>query len=266
MPAPILTASPPRLRVSTAPLTTEGFAPFGTVISSPLPRNITTAPHQPSAFIPPHGPAPVVANQGSALKYSPISPLQDGYTGTCPSGKAASARMSMFSCFPRKLRKLDDGSSTGVQANGPAEAFDVQILERHPFTTQTFIPIDLSSKSYAGGQEEPSFLVIVSPTLKGEVATATDESGKTVSINNPPDLNNIKAFIARGGQAVTYGAGTWHAPMVVLGRRRVDFVVVQFVNGVDEEDCQEAAFKEGVMVELRTDGGISKGLWQPSKL
>lgn len=95
---------------------------------------------------------------------------------------------------------------------------------------------------------------------------ATDGSGETVSINDPPDLNNIKAFIARGGQAVTYGAGTWHAPMVVLGQRRVDFVVVQFVNGVDEEDCQEAAFKEGVMVELRADGGVTKGLWQPSKL
>lgn len=266
MPAPTLTASPPRLRVSAAPLTAEGFAPFGTVISSPLPRNITTAPQHPSAFIPPHGPAPVLANQGSALKYSPISPLQDGYTGTCPSGKAASARMSMFSCFPRKLRSLDDKSSSEVQLNGSSAVFDVRILERHPFTTQTFIPIDLSSKTYAGGQEEPSFLVIVAPTLKGETASATDGSGKTVSINDPPDLNNIKAFIARGGQAVTYGTGTWHAPMVVLGQRRVDFVVVQFVNGVDEEDCQEAAFKEGVMVELRADGGVTKGLWQPSKL
>jgi ureidoglycolate lyase len=45
--------------------------------------------------------------------------------------------------------------------------------------------------------------------------------------------------------------------MVVLGSRRVDFVVVQFVNGVDEEDCQEAAFGEGVVVEV--GGGRASG-------
>lgn len=37
---------------------------------------------------------------------------------------------------------------------------------------------------------------------------------------------------------VTYGVGTWHAPMVVVGER-VDFVVVQHVSGRVGEDCQE---------------------------
>ena len=48
---------------------------------------------------------------------------------------------------------------------------------------------------------------------------------------------------------MTYGAGTWHAPMVVLGDRRVDFVVTQFVNGVPEDDCQEVLV-ENVSVDL----------------
>lgn len=199
--------------------------------------------------------------------------------GACPSGKPAEARMSMFSCFPRRLRKIgvDDGSGTIVTrttvdggkkekvADKEREVFDVRILERHPFTTQTFIPIDLSSQSHAGGAEEPVFLVIVAPTLKGEVAEAEVEvagSGgtpkKKVLIQDPPDLRNLKAFVARGGQAVTYGAGTWHAPMVVLGQRRVDFVVVQFANGVDEEDCQEAAFGEGVVVDLGQSGDYGR--------
>ena len=60
-----------------------------------------------------------------------------------------------------------------------------------------------------------------------------------------PDLGKGKAFIAHGGQAVTYGAGTWHAPMVVLGNKAVDFVVVQFANGVGVEDCQEVEFGKG---------------------
>ncbi|KAL2000445.1 hypothetical protein VTN02DRAFT_3066 [Thermoascus thermophilus] len=260
MPAPTLTVPPPSLRITPDPLTPESFAPFGTAISCPLPRDLASAPNRLSS-LPPHDPAPVLANQSSALKYSPISPLRNDYvTGGCRSGAPAEARMSLFACFPRRLRRIrvDDGSGR--------EGFDVRILERHPFTTQTFIPIDLSSRSHAGGAEEPVFLVIVAPTRKGEVAEAVVEvagSGgtpkkKKVLIRDPPDLRNLKAFVARGGQAVTYGAGTWHAPMVVLGQRRVDFVVVQFANGVDEEDCQEAAFGEGVVVDLGKRGDYGR--------
>jgi ureidoglycolate lyase len=60
-----------------------------------------------------------------------------------------------------------------------------------------------------------------------------------------PDLRNMRAFIALGDQAVTYGPGTWHAPMVVLGRESIDFVVVQYVNGVGLEDCQEVELDPG---------------------
>lgn len=321
MPAPTLISPPPSLRLTPEPLTADAFAPFGTVISSPLPRDLPAAPRASSALasLPlPHAlaAAPVLANQGSALKYSPISPLENGYDGVCPSGKRAQARMSMFSCFPRRLRR-ESKKSNSTRSSRPAAAaaaddeilaagggnpvFDVRILERHPFTTQTFIPIDLSSQrrvvrdSDSGSirgkaafddasgshgdilleeevqeEDEPVFLVLVAPTLEGQSAAATvaspvsssssspggdnDNDGKQrVQIRDPPDLENLRAFIARGGQAVTYAAGTWHAPMVVLGRRRVDFVVVQFVNGVEEEDCQEVAFTEGIVADL---GGI----------
>ena len=67
-----------------------------------------------------------------------------------------------------------------------------------------------------------------------------------------PNLANIKAFVARGDQAVTYGPGTWHAPMVVLGEQAVDFVVVQYANGVPLEDCQE--------IELESTGGEGLGV------
>ncbi|KAL1989109.1 hypothetical protein VTN96DRAFT_5872 [Rasamsonia emersonii] len=355
MPAPTLVSPPPSLRIIPEPLTADAFAPFGTVISSPLPRDLSAAPRASAlASLPlPHSLAapPVLANQGSALKYSPISPLENGYEA-CPSGKRAQARMSMFSCFPRKLRResirnrnrnrssrstsmstssrhgggggaeeyLTEDIAVGVGGGGSSSSFstpvfDVRILERHPFTTQTFIPIDLSSQrrvvrdsgSYSDGdsgsgsssvrgkasfddgsghsdilleeevpeEDEPVFLVLVAPTLKGQTAAATvtssassspsgdnndtDDRKKRVHIRDPPDLENLRAFIARGGQAVTYAAGTWHAPMVVLGRRRVDFVVVQFVNGVEEEDCQEAAFAEGIVVDLASLENVETG-------
>ncbi|KAJ6161921.1 hypothetical protein N7485_010151 [Penicillium canescens] len=244
--APIFTTNP-SVTLIPEPLTPMSFAPFGTALVSPLPRALSVAP-QPSS-LPPNNPTPVLANQNSALKYSPISPLLDRYTNGCPSGQPAEARMTMFCCFPRKLRTIYAGRQ---QAKPDQEVFDVRILERHPFTNQTFIPVDLSSHSKVGegeGEDEPLMRL-----------------GEMVTIRDPPDLENVKAFVARGGQAVTYGVGTWHAPMVVLGKRRVDFVVVQFVNGVGDEDCQEAAFGEGVVVNLGRKGQLGRAEKGPAKL
>ncbi|KAI5297650.1 hypothetical protein KEM55_004432, partial [Ascosphaera atra] len=71
-----------------------------------------------------------------------------------------------------------------------------------------FIPMGLSKASDA----ETYYLVIVAPTLHGRTASAVLE-GRDVSVRNPPDLSKLRAFIARGNQGVTYGAGTWHAPI-----------------------------------------------------
>ena len=58
----------------------------------------------------------------------------------------------------------------------------------------------------------------------------------------------MKAFLAEPGMGVTYGVGTWHAPMVVIGDGRVDFVVTQWVSEKGGEDCQEVEIHEGVEV------------------
>ena len=96
-------------------------------------------------------------------------------------------------------------------------------------------PDDLSTK----------YLVIVAPTLPAEQKHPQQ---------GPPDVQNLRAFVAHGRQAVTYGAGTWHAPMVVVGKKRIDFVVVQTVNGVSEDDCQEIEIEqEGVSASVALD-------------
>lgn len=99
------------------------------------------------------------------------------------------------------------------------------------------------------------YLLIVAPTLPATPRSPFNEM-------RLPDLDKVQAFWAHRGQAVTYGAGTWHAPMVVVGAERTDFVVVQFANGVVEEDCQEVVFKGskergGVSVEIENgdEGG-----------
>ena len=145
----------------------------------------------------------------------------------------------MFSCFPRKDTRN--------------KIFQVKIIERHPFTTQTFTPLGLSPHDTS-----TQYLVIVAPSTRAAASGDMPE--------NPPELSKLHAFIATGGQAVTYAAGTWHAPMVVLGEKRVDFVVTQFVSGIADEDCQEILVGEGVDVSIKEIGlAGDDGLWKKGR-
>lgn len=290
----------PSIRIPVELLTQTSFAQFGTVIENPA--------HSP---LPPsqRGPDPVAvsANQGSALKLLDVTHISNLYD-LAPSRKPARAVMNMFVCAPRSLRPHEPSQSMPSSwgdldfdeddyGDADRQLFDVGILERHPFTTQTFIPLGL-----AGAEKHTQYFVIVAPTLPASASRRhtgrpppypTPQVRRQRSIkdifararpspyaneNAPPssqfsrlhpsarpkgpglpDLKNIRAFLATGTQAVTYGAGTWHAPMAVIGERPIDFVVVQFANDVGAEDCQEIVLKpeknaeEGVVVLVDTD-------------
>ncbi|CAK7246316.1 MAG: hypothetical protein STHCBS139747_007943 [Sporothrix thermara] len=224
------------LTVPAEPLTAAAFAPFGDVIENPRPDV------HPSQFATAFGslsPAdaaqihnPVSANQGSATKYQRVSALADRYaSGHAPSGKPSGPLASMFVCATRTL--LPSDSSTAGSAGGGL--FPVTILERHPYTTQTFVPL------FTQAAADTRYLVIVAPNLS---AAETPAGMKTTS---PPDVRGLRAFVARGDQAVTYGAATWHAPMAALGAAgtALPFFVFQFANGVGPEDCQEVVLDSG---------------------
>lgn len=233
--------------------TPASFAPFGTAISPAFSSNLNTPPSAiPRPLHVPHQPAGGYANQNSALKTSPISIFENRYPPLPPS----KPQMSMFSCFPRNLSGIgiESEPSPGNQQGGsPRVRFRVAILERHPYTTQTFSPLGLSPGE-DNNRANTFFLVIVAPSLPNTTTTTTNSSSRKLEIKSPPDLTRLRAFIAQGNQAVTYGAGTWHAPMVVLGERRVDFLVTQFVNGVADDDCQEVPLGEGNSVAVPLDG------------
>jgi len=74
--------------------------------------------------------------------------------------------------------------------------FTVQMMERHPKASQAFIP--MSGKPY---------LVVVAPA--GE----------------PPQVEDLKVFLARGDQGVNYATGVWHHPLLAL-EAVCDFLVV----------------------------------------
>ncbi|KAE9379282.1 ureidoglycolate hydrolase-like protein [Stipitochalara longipes BDJ] len=212
-------------------LSQRTFADFGTVIENPAPGLI---PSLEIGSLPANS---VQANQGSALKYLNVTHMVDLY-GSAPSHEPAKAVVNMFVCAPRPLLRNRQAGTAGE--------FPVKILERHPFTSQTFIPLGLSQSE----SHKVRYFVIVAPTLSPSssdeglpVPMTTDTSGPLPG-RGLPDVKNIRAFVASGSQAVTYGAGTWHAPMVVVGQHPIDFVVVQFANGVAVEDCQERDLEE----------------------
>jgi len=272
-------------------LTQETFSSFGSVIETPV---RTTADADAGAgtgtshSLPPNV---VLANQGSALKVLDVTNMVDYYS-EAPSKQPAKAVMNMFICAPRKLRSKDNSfHQTAVSYEHARRAsnlesdclFDIKILERHPFTFQTFIPMSLDH-----ADQSTCYLVVVAPTLPIDVhdaglpslgnfldrakASLTKPDVTQNSSDAPcplsgtkgsglPDLDNIRAFLARGDQAVTYAAGTWHAPMVALGLKSIDFVVVQFANGVALEDCQEIIIEpeqgatEGLTAMINTSSG-----------
>ncbi|OTB07108.1 hypothetical protein M426DRAFT_54379 [Hypoxylon sp. CI-4A] len=215
------------LAIQAEPLTPQAFSPFGSVLTNPAPEKHPQS--TPASALPP-GYGAVSANQGTAIQYRALAPPLQNLYDQAPSRKRAEPRTTMFVCAARQL--LPDTSSEGG-------LFEVKILERHPFTSQTFVPLGASAST--------RYLVIVAPSL---APSSSDEElpvpeGDKLPGRGLPDIRGLRAFVATGNQAVTYGAGTWHAPMAALGTQgsAIDFVVVQFADDEPVEDCQEVAYE-----------------------
>jgi ureidoglycolate lyase len=83
------------------------------------------------------------------------------------------------------------------------------ILERHEFSSQTFIATDVSR-----------WLVMVAPHLA----------------TGGPDMSKARAFLPAPGQGVTFGANVWHHPLTVFDRPAA-FAIYMWLDGTagDEE-------------------------------
>jgi len=133
--------------------------------------------------------APRSANHGNAEAWDDLAALVN------LRGDRARPTVSLFRCAPLLEPTLD-----------------VRWLERHPASTQMFVPMSASR-----------YLLVV--------ARGGDE----------PELESLRAFIVPGTQAITYAPGIWHHPMVALGRE-ADFVNFLFTDGT-VGDCDERAFE-----------------------
>lgn len=73
------------------------------------------------------------------------------------------------------------------------------VMERHPFSSQTFLPLKASR-----------YFVVVAPD--------SDDGG--------PDLTGVRAFVAERDQGITYRRGIWHHGMSVLDETAVMAVLM----------------------------------------
>ncbi|KAI0009923.1 ureidoglycolate hydrolase [Xylariaceae sp. FL0662B] len=250
--------TPPTLTAE--PLTREAFAPFGDVLSNPHP---SVRPNDtPVSAIAAYGAVPT--NQGTAIQYRGLGRVRDLYPARTTEEKNANAnanadaapaspRSNVFVCGTRAPLAVpgtanDADADADADTEADTDAFEVRLFERHPFTTQTFVPLGAAPGKW--------YLVVVAPSLAASAAEedlpaptpppAGSGDAPTLPGRGLPDVKAARAFLATGAQAVTYGAGTWHAPMMALGPAdaTVDFVVFQFASDVPAEDCQEVTFKE----------------------
>jgi len=123
------------------------------------------------------------ANQGTATRF-------DWCTALVNLRPQARANVAVFRSEPRRL------------------PFSLALLERHPFSSQAFVPM-----TGAG------FLVCVAP------ATAS----------GTPALRRLCAFVGGPGQGVNYRVGVWHHPIVALDHA-AQFLMVAFEDG-SADDC-----------------------------
>lgn len=140
------------------------------------------------------------ANQGTAVRFDWAAKLESDRPGARPN-------LAVFRSTPVPL------------------PFRVRLLERHPRSSQAFLPLVCRS-----------FLVIVA---------GADPGGA-------PELATLRAFRCRPGQGINYHRGVWHHPILAL-EAPAEFAMLAWEDGT-AEDCVEHRFDEADELEIAPRG------------
>ena len=100
----------------------------------------------------------------------------------------------------------------------------IKMLERHPFGSQSFIPLSGNG-----------FLLVVAPVGDG---------------SENIDPATVRAFRAEAGQGVNYHTGVWHHPIMAL-RDNDEFLVVDRLG--PGNNCDEFFFDDSIQLTVEFD-------------
>lgn len=170
------------ITVPVLPITPEAFAPFGQVIQAYVsrPESIKVTP----------------ANGGTASKFHKLSLLDSSY----PVDAEATTGISVYRCQP--LKDISEGVTI------------LKTLERHPFTSQAFIPMGRGAGEGLADSGD-RYLVVVA------------HNGS----DDKPDMKSLKAFIATAAQGISYNTGIWRKSLLPL---LVQSLLISFLNFLDQ--------------------------------
>ena len=125
----------------------------------------------------------------------------------------------------------------------PAGRHEVALLERHPYSSQLFVPLNAPRR----------YLVVVALPAAEPPGVDVRREGAA-----PPDMTTLRAFMARRDQGVNYAAGVWHHPLAALDDA-TDFACVVYEDG-SPDDCHVLAMGDvgpgaPVVVRIVRDAG-----------
>jgi ureidoglycolate lyase len=135
------------------------------------------------------------ANQGTATRYDFAAQLES-------TRATAKPNLAVFQSVKKTL------------------PFKVKLLERHPSSTQAFLPMVCAR-----------FLVCVAPTLP----------------DGRPDVANLRAFVCGPGEGINYRRDVWHHPIIAIDAD-AQFSMLAWEDGT-AGDCVEYVLAEAVLVE-----------------
>ncbi|OWZ72791.1 allantoicase [Cryptococcus neoformans] len=192
---PSLTSLLPGKALKPVPITPENFAPFGHLITTTPSSSHTDTERAPD---------------GLTVKHNRLAPVISTY----PEETGAVTGIAVF----RATKKV------GLERG---KVFDVRYMERHPYTSQTFVPM--------GKGEWP-----------GHGETALSPGGEFLVIvakNGPddrPDPSTLQSFLLPAHQGLSYSPGTWHHPVLVLDST-LDLMCVetQIATGMHDSDGRD---------------------------
>ncbi|WVR06223.1 allantoicase [Kwoniella sp. DSM 27419] len=183
--------------ISPESITPDNFAPFGHIITT-----TPSASHTDSESSP----------DGKTTKNNCLAPLVSTY----PADSGAVTAIGVY----RATKKV------GLERG---KTFDVRLMERHPYTSQAFLP--MGKAEWTGKSEE-----VLAPG--GEFLVIVAQNGA----DDKPDPATIRSFIMPANTGLSYAPGVWHHPVLILDST-LDLACIETqistgVHDVDERDCE----------------------------